>query len=124
MALATYRTTDSTGQQESRVRSSDRHRRWVMLLVSAGLCLLPCSALAAGGEGDGHTLIASMGISILAATLLAFVSHAARQPALDADRGQAAGQPVPWRASPGCPLPYQVRDKLRANDARRQELAM
>lgn len=82
MALATYRTTDSIEQQENHVRSSDKRHWWVTLLVSAGICLLPCSVFAAGGEGTGHTLIASMGISILAATILAFVSHAARQPLL------------------------------------------
>jgi Kef-type K+ transport system membrane component KefB len=52
------------------------------ILVSAGIGLLPFSAFAAGGEGDSHTLIASIGVSILAATILAFVSHAARQPLL------------------------------------------
>jgi hypothetical protein len=28
-----------------------------------------------------------------------------------------AGIQSPWRLPSGCPLPYQVRDKLRGNDA-------
>ena len=35
-----------------------------------------------------------------------------------------AGIQSPWRSSPGFPLPYQVRDKLRGHDARLQELAV
>ena len=36
---------------------------------------------------------------------------------------RASGHPVPVGLAPGFPLPYQVRDKLRGNDARPQELA-
>jgi hypothetical protein len=35
-----------------------------------------------------------------------------------------AGIQSPWLFSPGFPLPYQVRDKLRGNDARSQGLAV
>jgi Kef-type K+ transport system membrane component KefB len=49
-------------------------------LVSVGLWLAPDSAWAGGSEGHHSTLIASIGISILAATVLAF--HAAKQPLL------------------------------------------
>src|SRR5713101_78479 len=51
-------------------------------LVSVGLWLSPDSAWAGGSEGHDSTLIASIGISILAATGLACLSHAARQPLL------------------------------------------
>jgi Kef-type K+ transport system membrane component KefB len=50
--------------------------------VSVGLWLTPAEAWAAESAGHSSTLIASIGISILAATVLAFVSHAARQPLL------------------------------------------
>lgn len=47
-------------------------------------CLLLPSVLMAGGEGDGsgHHLVSSIGISILAATVLAFLAHFAKQPLL------------------------------------------
>src|SRR5713101_1390769 len=51
-------------------------------LVSVGLWLSPDSAWAGGSEGHDSTLIASIGISILAATVLAFLSHVAKQPLL------------------------------------------
>jgi hypothetical protein len=51
-------------------------------LVSVGLWLSPDGAWAGGSEGHDSTLIASIGISILAATVLAFLSHAAKQPLL------------------------------------------
>ena len=35
-----------------------------------------------------------------------------------------AGIQSPYPSSPGFPLPYQVRDKLRGNDARPQVLAV
>ena len=50
--------------------------------VSIGLWLSPDSAWAGGSEGHNSPLIASIGISILAATVLAFLSHAAKQPLL------------------------------------------
>jgi len=63
-------------------RLPTRHYVWLCVLMSAGMLALPVDALAGGGEGDGHSLIASIGISILAATVLAFLGHAARQPLL------------------------------------------
>ncbi|MBL7994485.1 cation:proton antiporter [bacterium] len=47
-------------------------------------CLLLPSVLMAGGDGDGsgHHLVSSIGISILAATVLAFLAHFAKQPLL------------------------------------------
>jgi Kef-type K+ transport system membrane component KefB len=51
-------------------------------LVSVGLWLCPDGVWAGGSEGHDSTLIASIGISILAATVLAFLSHAAKQPLL------------------------------------------
>ena len=50
--------------------------------VSVGLWLAPTGVWAAESAGHSSTLIASIGISILAATVLAFVSHAAKQPLL------------------------------------------
>ena len=50
--------------------------------VSVGLWLAPAGVWAAESAGHSSTLIASIGISILAATVLAFVSHAAKQPLL------------------------------------------
>jgi Kef-type K+ transport system membrane component KefB len=56
---------------------------FVILGVGLGLFLYPHLALAAADEGgQGHTLISSIGIGILAATVMAFLSHAARQPLL------------------------------------------
>ncbi len=62
----------------------DTDSRRLMLggLVSVGLWLSPDGAWAGGSEGHDSTLIASIGISILAATVLAFLSHAAKQPLL------------------------------------------
>jgi Kef-type K+ transport system membrane component KefB len=63
-------------------RCPRRHLAWLCVLIPAGLVALPDAVLAAGSEGNGHTLIASIGISILAATVFAFLAHAARQPLL------------------------------------------
>lgn len=51
-------------------------------LVCAGLWLFPAGAWAGGGEGQHATLIASIGLSILAATAMAFLSHVLKQPLL------------------------------------------
>src|SRR5712691_3130516 len=51
-------------------------------LVSVGRWLAPDSAWAEASAGHDSTLIASIGISILAATVLAFVSYVAKQPLL------------------------------------------
>jgi Kef-type K+ transport system membrane component KefB len=59
--------------------------RWslrVWLMMVAGMLLYPPFVLAGGAEGGGHTLVASIGISTLAATVLAFLGYAARQPLL------------------------------------------
>ncbi|MGE3541184.1 MAG: cation:proton antiporter [Candidatus Tectimicrobiota bacterium] len=53
-----------------------------LLGVGGVLWLAPTSAWAAGAEGQHATLISSIGLSILAATVLAFLSHAAGQPLL------------------------------------------
>jgi len=50
--------------------------------VSVGLWLSPDSVWAGENTGHDSTLIASIGISILIATVLAFLSHAAKQPLL------------------------------------------
>jgi Kef-type K+ transport system membrane component KefB len=50
--------------------------------VSVGLWLSPGGVWAGESPGHDSTLIASIGISILAATVLAFLSHVARQPLL------------------------------------------
>jgi Kef-type K+ transport system membrane component KefB len=52
------------------------------VLVSVGILCFPPFASAAGGSDNGHSLITSIGISTLAATILAFVGHAAKQPLL------------------------------------------
>ena len=59
-------------------------RRLLMLgtFVSVGLWLSPGGVWAGESPGHDSTLIASIGISILAATVLAFLSHVARQPLL------------------------------------------
>jgi len=54
----------------------------LVALVSVGLWLAPTGVWAAESTGHSSTLIASIGISILAATVLAFISHAAKQPLL------------------------------------------
>jgi Kef-type K+ transport system membrane component KefB len=59
-----------------------RSHAWLCVLITTGVMALPDVALAAGSDGNGHTLIASIGISILAATVCAFLAHAARQPLL------------------------------------------
>jgi Kef-type K+ transport system membrane component KefB len=63
-------------------RFSRRPRAWLGVLITAGIVALPDAAVAAGSDGNSHTLIASIGISILAATVCAFLAHAARQPLL------------------------------------------
>lgn len=55
---------------------------YMTLLIGCGTLLLARPVFAAGGENDGHSLIASIGISILAATILAFLGHLAKQPLL------------------------------------------
>ena len=59
-------------------------RRLLMLgtFVSVGLWLSPDGVWAGESPEHDSTLIASIGISILAATVLAFLSHVARQPLL------------------------------------------
>ena len=59
----------------------DRQYSLWCLLAILGMLWLPDVALAAEG-GGGHTFVASIGISILAATILAFLAHAAKQPLL------------------------------------------
>ncbi len=54
----------------------------LVAFVSIGLWLAPTGVWAAESSGHGSTLIGSIGISILAATVLAFVSHVAKQPLL------------------------------------------
>lgn len=61
-------------------RRSSRPLLWVGGLLALVTC--PDAVMAAGSDGNGHTLIASIGISILAATVLAFLAHVARQPLL------------------------------------------
>jgi Kef-type K+ transport system membrane component KefB len=52
------------------------------LCVALGALLLPHVAVAAGDGSGGPTLISSIGLSILAATIMAFIGHAAKQPLL------------------------------------------
>lgn len=62
-----------------------RLTRFDFRIIFFTIALLPIpSILMAGGgeEGNGHHLVASIGISILAATILAFLSHFAKQPLL------------------------------------------
>src|SRR5262245_21818835 len=59
-----------------------RHHVWLFILIATGMAVLPDVVLAAGNDSSDHTLISSIGISILAATVLAFLAHAARQPLL------------------------------------------
>ena len=59
-----------------------RHHVWLCVLIATGMAVLPDVVLAAGNDSSDHTLISSIGISILAATVLAFLAHAARQPLL------------------------------------------
>jgi Kef-type K+ transport system membrane component KefB len=54
----------------------------IIALVGVGLWCSPDRAWAAGSDGPHSTLITSLGMSILAATVLAFLSHAVRQPLL------------------------------------------
>src|SRR5262245_11427710 len=63
-------------------RCPRRPHGWLCILLLTGVVALPDAAVAAGSDGNGHTLIASIGISILAATVCAFLAHAARQPLL------------------------------------------
>lgn len=52
------------------------------LLISFGIFLLLCSASLFSAEGGSETLLSSIGIAILAATVLAFISHYLKQPLL------------------------------------------
>lgn len=54
-------------------------KKHLFLLLSA--LLFPLTSLAGGGEG-GSTLVTSVGISIIAATVLAFLAHFFKQPLL------------------------------------------
>jgi Kef-type K+ transport system membrane component KefB len=63
-------------------RFPSRQNIWLGVLIATGMVVLPDVVLAAGSDSSDHTLISSIGISILAATVLAFLAHAARQPLL------------------------------------------
>lgn len=54
------------------------------IFVAVMFLMIPSIVMAGGGEGDsgGHHLVSSIGISILAATILAFLAHFAKQPLL------------------------------------------
>ncbi|MCK6542578.1 cation:proton antiporter [bacterium] len=54
----------------------------LVFAVTALFCFLPGAAFAGGGEEGGHSLIQSIGISIIAATVLAFTFHFLKQPLL------------------------------------------
>jgi len=66
------------------VRRSSRSHTWLCLLTACGggIVALPDTVFAAGSDSPSHTLIASIGMSILAATVLACLAHAAQQPLL------------------------------------------
>src|SRR5512145_226795 len=66
----------------SACRSPSRQRIWLGVLIATGMVVLPDVVLAAGSDSSDHTLISSIGLGILAATVLAFLAHAARQPLL------------------------------------------
>lgn len=69
------------GQEETPVRRIV-WLSWIGLAVVIATVILPRLGFAAGGEGAEHTLIPSIGISILAATVFAFLGHFAKQPLL------------------------------------------
>jgi hypothetical protein len=52
-----------------------RRHVWLCVLITTGMAVLPDVVLAAGSDSSAHTLISSIGISILAATVLAFLAH-------------------------------------------------
>ncbi|MBI4640857.1 MAG: cation:proton antiporter, partial [Candidatus Tectomicrobia bacterium] len=52
------------------------------VLISTAVFLFPQFAFAGSEEGGGHHLISSIGTSILAATVMAFLGNVARQPLL------------------------------------------
>lgn len=57
--------------------------RFRFILFTLIILLIPSVLMAGGGEeGSGHHLVTSIGISILAATVLAFLAHFAKQPLL------------------------------------------
>jgi Kef-type K+ transport system membrane component KefB len=60
----------------------DRHPLLAGILVMVGIILLPTLLWAGGDAGGGHSLIAGIAISILAATILAFIANALQQPLL------------------------------------------
>ena len=63
-------------------RFSLMRHTWLGVLITLAIVVLPDAVLAAGSDSNDHSLISSIGISILAATVLAFLAHAARQPLL------------------------------------------
>jgi Kef-type K+ transport system membrane component KefB len=58
-----------------------QHRAVVLISLSAALLLTPDLAWA-GSEGGGHGLVAAIGISIIAATVLAYLAYLLKQPLL------------------------------------------
>ncbi len=57
-------------------------RNMILTTIAIAAVLIPASVFAGDGEGSQHHLIASIGISILAATVMAFLAHFAKQPLL------------------------------------------
>ena len=60
----------------------DRRPLLAGIVLSGGMMLLPTLGWAASDAGNGHSLVASIGISILAATILAFIGNVLKQPLL------------------------------------------
>ncbi|MEE8290003.1 MAG: sodium:proton exchanger, partial [Candidatus Tectomicrobia bacterium] len=60
----------------------DRRPLLAGIVLSVGMMLLPTLGWAASDAGNGHSLVASIGISILAATILAFIGNVLKQPLL------------------------------------------
>ena len=63
-------------------RCAPRRYACLCVLITLGILTLPDAVLASGSDSNEHSLLSGIGISIRAATVLACLAHAARQPLL------------------------------------------